>query len=366
MPELNISRATTAEREDIFDDYEIAALNTDAATGTKETEWMNSRWAQQWGIFNATPDLKTALLLKAYFIMGKGYECDAETKVILDHIRGWGKDNIDDIFLNLLVASYVGGDAYAEIIRADDGTIINLKCLDPGSIKIIVDSKGMLKRYEQVNKVEKSITKFKPEDILHICNHRIADQIHGLSYIDSLETTIKANEENFEDTRRMAQLDSKPFIIFKLKTDSASKIAEIETKIKRAINQGTFMCMPDDENIISYEVVKITPGNSAFQFEDMVRSRFFRAIMLPQIVPGGAGLSSESESKVIYLAFEGIVEREQRSFEKQLWNQLFLKVDFNSPATMQAELQTDTAKDGAMNMLNFQPNDTEAGVGRGG
>src|SRR3990167_9000272 len=152
MPVLNIDRAQASDMLNKVKDVTVNALNTDGAGDQDETEWQNTSWAQYWGYFNEIADLKSAMLMKAIWNVGKGYIADPETTVIFDHITGWGKDTFEDILFNMEVIRRVGGDSYAEIIRADDGTIINLKPLDPGTIRIVVNKKGIIKRYEQISK----------------------------------------------------------------------------------------------------------------------------------------------------------------------------------------------------------------------
>lgn len=366
MPELNISNAVVGETATIFDEYEISSMHTDGVTAQKETTWQNSRFGIQWGYFNQVPDLKQAILLKGIWVVGKGYTCNPLTSIRLRDIRGWGKDSFDDILFNMEVMKRVSGDSYAEIIwndKEERDFVINLKVLDPASIKIVVDSKGIIKRYEQTDKTTKEPIKFDPRDIFHLSHNRLADQIHGISDIDVIESTITAQEKNFVNAQRQTDLDSRPFLLFKLKTDNQAKIAVVQNKINDALNKGTYMVIPDDENILSYEVVKITPGTSVFDFETLAKNRFFRSVGLPQVLAGTSS-GSEAGTKMEYFSNEQIWEKDQRFLEKQLRNQLRIELNLIPPATMQQDLQGDEAKDGAAHMLNMQPNDTTAGVGR--
>ena len=121
------------------------------------------------------------------------------------------------------------------------------------------------------------------------------------------------------------------------------------------------MFIPDDEDVVSHEIVQTTPSPAIFNWRDDLRNKFYRAIGLPQVVPGAGGQSTESESKVIYLAFERIVHHEQKYIEDQIWQQLYLKIKLIPPATLSANLQQDQGKD-VMNAA--QPSDLTAGEGR--
>ena len=364
--EKNITSATSSDLTEKIDDWEVTALAVDSPTDQKETEWLNTKWTTYWGYFNTVPDLKSAILMKAIWNVGKGYEADARTKVILNNLQGWGKDTFDDIIFNMEVIKRIGGDAFAEIMRGDNGNIINLKPLDPGTIKIVVNRAGRIIRYEQINKIAKKdaiVQKWEPHEIFHLSNNRLADQIHGISDIESLEPVIKAEEENFEDMKILAHRQARPLIMFKLGTDNTTKISGFIDKMDRALNKGENIYVPDDENAVKWEVIQVNPSQIVMQWRTDIRNKFYRTIGLPQIVPGGGGQSTESESKVIYLAFEQIVEKDQRFIEKQIWNQLALKINFLPPTSISESLQKDEAKD-AGQQTGFQPNETQAGVGR--
>src|SRR3990167_4291922 len=180
MPELRIASTTASDMSNVVKDVTVGALNTDGVLDQDESEWTNSKWSKYWGYFNEIADLKGAMLMKAIWNVGKGFTADPETTVILDHISGWGKDTFEDVLFNMEVIRRVGGDSFAEIIREGD-QIINLKPLDPGSMRIVVDKKGMILRYEQISKTAgMPEIKFKPADIFHLSNNRLADQIHGI------------------------------------------------------------------------------------------------------------------------------------------------------------------------------------------
>ena len=357
----NISNAQASDYTNVVTDVTINSKTSDKSSGLKEFTWMNEKAAQQWGYFNSVPDLKSAILLKATWNVGKGYEADPETTVILDHISGWGKDSFQDILFGMECGKRIYGDAYSEIITDEEtGTLINLKPLDSACMKHIVDEKNMLVRYEYITTSgkDKTIIKFEPKDIFHLSNNRIGAQIHGISDIDAVEQTILADNESFVDTKKVMHLQARPLILWKLKTDNVAKINAFVAKVEQARKYGEDMFIPDDEDIVTHEIVQLNPSPMIINWRDDIRNKFYRTIGLPQIVPGAGGQSTESESKVIYLAFEQIVEKDQREIEAQIWNQLFLRINLLPPTSLSDNLSADTAKDGGlMPDMNF------AGVG---
>lgn len=360
MSNMDLNAATVSNQTGTVEDYSVNTATVEGPQDQKETFYQNTKWTQQWGYFTTIPDLKSAIVMKAVWTVGKGYSTDSLTKVNLEKIRGWGKDTFDDVLFNMEVIKRVGGDALAEIIRdPQTNVLINLKVLDPGNMGWYVNRRGMIIRYENIN-TKKT---FKPEEILHLSNNRFANQIHGTSDIDALEKTILADEENFDDVKKVMHRQAKPMIMFKINTDNQADINAFMVKMDQATNKGENIYIPFDDRTVSYEVVQVNVSNLLLAWREETRNRFYRSIGLPQVVPGAGGQSTESESKVIYLAFEQIVEREQRQIEQQLWAQLTIKINLFPPATISQELQTDSAKDGAANLL-MQPSDMMAGKGR--
>lgn len=357
-----LSNTTLSNLSTTVTDVTVTPMNTDGATGQEEYTWQNTKWSEYWGYFNTIPELKSAMIMKGIWVTGKGYTADPETKVILDHITGWGKDSFKDILYNQYLIMRLAGDSFAEIIRdKDTNLLLNLKPLDPSSIKIVVDSKGILLRYEQVNKITGKNKIFEPEKIFHLSHNRLADQIHGVSDIESMKETILAELENFTDLKKIMHRYAKPLIIFKLKTDDQSKITAFVAKMDQAVNKGENVYIPDDENILSYEVVQININNIVMTWRDDIRNKFYRTLGLPLIVFGNAG-TTESGGKIEYLAHEQVFSNDQLFVEEQVWNQLYLKIKLNSPVTLLENLQQDQNKDAKQGM-EIQQNDVTAGSG---
>jgi len=361
MPQFKIEKATSSDMENYVENVEVQPLSLDSAGDQKETTYQSTNWTKYWGYFNAIPDLKSAILMKAIWNVGKGYTADTETQVLLEGIKGWGKSTFDDILFNMEIIKRVNGDSFAEIVRdPKTKTIINLKPLDPSTIKIVVDDLGIIKRYEQTSKIkgEKPI-KFQPEEIFHLSNNQLASQIHGISDIESLQATIDAENTTFTDTNQIMHRQARPLVMFKIGTDDQTKINAFIKKMDTALNKGEAIYIPDDENSVSFEVVQINPSAMILAWREDIRNKFYRTIGLPQIVPGSSGGSTESESKVIYMAFENIVKKDQRYLEQQIWAQLYLKIKLVPPTSLMQDLQQDTAKDGTS---GFQLQDVNAGA----
>lgn len=357
---LNINSASATEYSSL-DAHTVDLKVVNSPTDQDETEYFNERFSKDWGYFFAIPKLKSAIIMKSVFCVGKGYTCDSETKVILDHINGNGKQTFAEILFALHVGKQVGRDSFAEIIRDEDGQLLNLKILDPSSIKIIFSREGTIKRYELINKISKKIFKIEPQNMFHLSNNCFAGQMHGISVPESVEKIILADDENFDVMKKIARFQAVPFIIFKMKTDDTVKISSFKEKIKNARKDSEDMMIPDDENLLSWEVVQVNPSSILMEWRQTLYNDFYAACGMPLVLFGGGG--TEANGKTSYLGHETVFEHDQLEVEQQIEAQLGLKINLISPATLLENLQTDETKD-SQNPLTFQENDVTAGSGK--
>lgn len=367
MPEYNIGSTTLSDMTNAVSDVTIDSAHTDGVANQEETEWTNSNWNAQLGIYKTIPEFKIALDMRAIWTIGDVIEADPETTVLLEHLTGWGRSTFRESLKNMIVTKRLGEDAYAEIIRDEEtGDIINLKVLDTGSIKQIYNRKGQLIRYEQINKLpdkSTSVKKFQPREIFHLTNKRIADEIHGTSDSESLQSIMEANKESFTDIRKLMHRYVKPMLKVMLDTDDQSRIDAFITKFDQAVSKGENLFIPKDT--VEVEVVGVSENSTLnpLPWREHLRNYFYQVVGIPQIIMGSSGEFTESTAKIAYLAFEQSVKDEQADIEEQVWNQLQLRIKLSFPASLRNELLSDEAKDAGQGM-EFQQGDTTAGVAR--
>ncbi len=364
MVDTNISKATVGDLENAQDDFEVGAMQTEGISDNNETEYLNPDFTKYYGYYHTIPELKAAIDAKATWTVGKGYKADARTQAILDNISGNGVDTFDSILKNMSIISHVNGDAYAEIIKSDKGTLINLKPLDPTSMTVVFNRKGIIIRYEQRSKTgAKRVKKtFEPFEIFHLTKDRIADEIHGTSIIRSVQWVIDARNEAMDDQRTLMHRNVKPIVFFKLDEDNQTKIDEFITKMDKAIAKGENIYIP--RGTVEFEVLSIPPNATMnpLPWIDSLSAFFWKAVRIPQIIVGGSQEFTEATAKIAYLAFQQNVEEEQRIIETQMWQQLAIKIELEFPASLQNELLSDTKKD--VESGAAKPSDTEVNIGQ--
>ncbi len=358
MPETKIDSAVASTNQQ--EDFKVGALQTEGATGQDETEWMNTKFTHWFGYYKTIPELTSVIDAKATWTVGKGFSSDSETTTILNDIKGWGKDTFNTILENMIRTYNIGGDAFCEIIRDDEeGEVINLKPLDPSTIKIVVNGKGIIKRYEQVNKINtKKVIKFQPEEMFHLARNRVADEIHGVSIVERLVPIILKKNEAMDDWQRVLHRNIDPVWIFHLDTDNETEIKEFKRKYDQMRKNGENMYVPKD--VVVPELVAVAPNASlsAIPWIESLDAKFYEAAQVPKIIVGGTGGFTEQAVTITYLSFQQTIEEEQLFIEEQLLSQLGITINLEFPASIENNLLSDKEKDGEM---NIDPSETTAG-----
>jgi len=351
MTDTRINSTIVGDLENIQENFSVNETQTDAQSNQKETIWINTKWGKQLGYYKLIPELKAVIDARARWAVGKGFKTDTDTQVILENITGYGSDTFNTIIENQERTSCIGGDSFAEIILDEEGNLLNLKPLDPSTIQIIVNKKGLIIGFRQIAKIgEKVIRKFKPEEIFHLPRDRVADEIHGVSMLGSLKDIIDMRNEAMQDMKKLMHRHVKPLVKFILDTDDEDEISKFQIKADIAVAKGENLYLP--KGTAEHEIISV-PANSTLNplpWIESLNKYFYQAAGVPQIIVGGSSELTEATAKIAYLTFQQTVEEEQLFIEEQLLSQLGIRVKFDFPASIENELLSDNKKDGAENI----------------
>ena len=362
MAYTEIDSTESGAQASIFTDYSVDGISTDSATGENETEYQNANANQYLGYYKSVPELKMAIDTKATWTIGKGIDAQGATTLLLDTIKGFGKDTFNSIIENMIREYHIYGDAFAEIVR-DDKQLVNLKPLDPGTIKIIADKNGMIKRYEQDCKG--GATKFKPQNILHLCRNRIADEIHGISIIDAVEWIILARNEAMADYKKLLHRNIYPVRLWKLDTDVPSKIASFKAKVAASKGEGEDIFIPKGSVETELAAVPTNSSLNPLPWIQQLNQYFFQTVGIPQIIIGGSQELTQTAAQIAYLAFEQTIGEEQLYIEEQVLAQLGLEIGLESPASLQNNMLSGEQKDGSPQQQTNQASELQPPMTRG-
>jgi len=363
MAELDISKTTTTDLTTSGADYlySVDAAFLDSPTDQPETTYTFSKAGEYLGYYKTIPELKKAVDALAIWTAGKGYITDSNNMAILNYVDGWGEDTFQSIMENMLIMKKVIGDSFAEIIRdKETGALVNLKPLSPENMRIVVGPDGRIKRYEQISKVKgNKPLKFKPEEILHLCNDRIGDEIHGNSVIAACKWVIDARNEAMADYRKVLHRNVVPVRIIEVDTGNTAKRNALIAEYETAINKGEVLVIPKGTVEIKDTTITIQDPTGWISY---LENFFYQAVGIPKIILGGSEEFTEASSKVGYLTFEQVYMREQRELEGDLWNQLGIEIMFERPVSIKENLvENEAANTG---QTSFQPKEAEVNMER--
>ena len=358
MANYDPSQITTSDMANQGTEFSVESATTDGPTGQKETEYLNDRWTIQYGWYKnkKAAKIKKIIDTKATWIIVKGFTADETTTLILDQIKGNGKDTFNTILENQVRVAEISGASYAEIITNDDGYLINLKPLTPEVVKTVSNRKGIIIRYEQINRTDnKTIRKFKPEDIFHLMRNRTADENSGQSLIDEVEWILEAKSEAMEDTKILQHRYVKPRFIVKAKTENTTKLATIQTQMDKAFKNSENLLVPMDALEVDLMAVPSNATLNNSEWRTYLDNELFEAAGMPRIIVGGTGGITERAVTIAYLAWQQTVEEGQLQLEENVLSQLNLVINLTPPASLENDLLSDQKKDGP---VNIDPSET--------
>jgi len=344
----NVTRTTSTVK-----DYSVDAESLDYAAG-KETVVEFKNATINLGYYFNIPELKKAIDALATWTVGKGWKPeDNITKVELEHLQGWGEDTFQSLMWNLIVTKKIVGDAFAEIIRSKDGKLINLKPISPERVRIVVDGKGLIKRYE-VRTGHDKFTTVERKSMLHLCNDRVADQIHGTSMIDACKWVIDARNEALQDERMIKHRDLAMGVL-EIDTDNAAKRDKIIEQYSDSVNTGEVLVLP--KGLAELKPSGNISTKDRLEWIRYLENFFYQAAGVPRIIATSEGFT-EAGGQVGFLTFEPIYTQEQALLEADLWNQMGIKVKFVRPPQLGGVVQDNAEKN--TGLISPQPNNVEA------
>ena len=358
MADNKIDSMIASDLTNVMPTFDVASQSTDGPTDQKETTWMNTQddvtFEDAFGYYTdpKTPEITAIIDTGANWVWGKGYTADEETTMILDTIRGNGFDTFNSIGENGERTKELGGNFYAEIIRDDEGNLINLKPLNPAIMKHIANEAGTIIRFEQLDKPggKRVGEPLMPDKIFYLPRNRIADEIRGRGIAGKLKLIIDMKNEAMADQRVAMHLNVVPRWKFKLKTDDPTEIAAYKAKQDAATGLNENIYEPFD--VSESELISVPPNSTLnpMTWIESLDDKFYQEGGVPKIIVGGTGGFTEQAVTITYLAFQQTIEKRQLFWEEQILAQLNLVIKLIKPASVENNLLTDKQKDGDMNI----------------
>jgi hypothetical protein len=331
---------------------------SDRSTLTSEQIIEFDKWH---GFYREIPELQAVIDRLALWVVYGGDDSDDKNSDIsfnsksdeekFKRISGNGFDTPEDVFYNLFRVGKICGCSIAEKIRdrANKKGLINLKPLDPQTIKIKQNKKGFIEEFEQISLksghdgMQDEPQNLKKEQIFFIAWNRIADEIVGISTVEKLQSIIDYRHQAMEDLAEVFHRYVVPFWLFYADTDDETEISNFNTKVKKMIEERDFMTIPKDA-ISSHERLAV-PQYSTLDPLNWIKhlERYFLISEgVPELISGIGRETADASSRMIYLAWRIIAIANQKIFEKHIEKQLGIKMKFPRPVNILAPEITET------------------------
>jgi len=301
-------------------------------------------WNKWHGLYRNVPELRSTIDVWSRWIIGRKLIMNTATEKIVGRWRGNGIDTVRKILINIKRTSKIGGDCYSEIIRDKANRIINLKILDAGTIRIEANNLGIIEKYEQIVQKPmelqiKVLNSWEPDEIFHIANDRIADEIHGIPEAEKLQKLIKTKHQGMDDYTTILHRYGKPTFFYEANTDDEAELAAITAKLNKAVKEFENIVVPKDTlskiektSVPHYSIPDPVPW---FNF---TRSYFTESSGVPDLIRGKSDEVSLAAGKLNYLGYKEKIIMEQLEYSEEIKAQLGLDISFEEPAEIDIEM----------------------------
>lgn len=363
MTSQNISSSTTTQLNSGVPNFTITGKATDyASSGENETYWYFTDAQQNLTYYKEDAALYSGLNTLADWVCGRGFVAlSGRDNAIISMIKGNGKENFESIIRNCFIVKEAQGDSFAEIVRADNknpkSQLINLRIVSPERVRLVINPNGTLKRYDVlVNEEWKEI----PLERMFHLSERIADEIHGTGVMKALKAGIDMFNEAKNDWRRISHRSS--IRVLFVDVYNTNKIVAIRNQYKEGIKNGEVLILPGKRGEIEFEDLKLPDVNAFLNWIQYQENFFYQSLRIPKAIMGGTVAVSEGNSKIGILSFEQVYLTKQRQLELDIWNQLFIKGEFEAQDSIMGNIQDNEAKN--TSQTNMQPKDAMITGGR--
>ncbi len=354
--EFDLNNSTTTNFKNTVPDFIVEAKSLDVANGDgSETFVYYPEAPTMLGYLLSIPEIYSALSKMATWAFGAGWSSkDIQTTIDLKRVTGMGKDTFSQLIHNHEMMKLTIGDAFMEIVRKDNGGILNLIPISAERVKTVMKA-TMITRYEIWTGdkwVKKSIN-----EILHSHNKRIGDNIRGFSQFAAATFAIDAKNEALADERVIKHRDKALGIVY-YKTNNQGKMVFANSQIEKGVKDGEMIGFGEDT-----AKIEPYPSRSSEDRQAWIASLeifIYQVLGVPRSVATSEG--GEANGKMDNVNFEPTYAKERFDMEDDLWGQAAIQIDFQKQTQLGGLVKENEQKN--TGQVAIQPNDVEASLTR--
>ena len=357
MAQFDLQGTTTTQTNSVVKDFSVTSQHIDEADGNQENFYDNEGYTDNLSYFKTIPEYNSSTKALARWAFMRGYTTDKKTESRLESIKGWGEEGFLDIIRSAFISAKFHGDSYTEVIRNKKGTLLNLKRLNPRNMRTVTNKKGIIIRYEEIDKAgAKARRTYHPNRILHLVNDRVDNENHGTPSYAAAKWAIDARNEAMSDKRRVHHRST--IRVIEVEADNTTDTNKLRAEYAEAIKNGEVLLVPKGTTGFPNAPITFLDTQQWIQY---LEGFIYQALGVPQAIANTKDFT-EAASKVGYMTFEPVYVEEQVKMESDLWNQLAIKIKFMRPPSLAGTMQEDEAKN--TGQVSIQPNETQVGVNR--
>jgi len=148
------------------------------------------------------------------------------------------------------------------------------------------------------------------------------------------------HEESMQDLKTVFHRYVKPLIISSIEEDDPDEIDKYKIKLDKAVSLGENMVVPKDT--VEMERMSIPQFSTLdpLPWLSYLDKMLIKAEGVPSVILGDGKDSTEATAKILYLAFQQMIEWNQLFIEEQLEAQLQIKIELEFPASLEEKTET--------------------------
>jgi hypothetical protein len=263
----------------------------------------------------------------ANYVIYAGFEIHCDNQDIKKEIDKFlSKNNFINLIADATRQILIYGDAFIENVKSKDGSLVELRLVNPKNLTIDYDERGDALGYIQtINDTE---IYFKPDEITHFQLYSIPSSVYGVSMIganyDSIVRKVKT------DDGIGAAIERHGFPKYHVRVGNASEGVIPPSDVITDIAED-FENINAKNEFVTTDLIDIRPIDyrgieHIEEYFEYFLSLLSSGFMVPEIIMGLGKNITEASSKVKMQAFERSIIAYQKRLSYQVEKDIFSKI----------------------------------------
>ena len=322
---------------------EIQDIKTQVATGGKISNTWSSlfsrgnrtpqRLEEYWKVYSGDGTVFSALNSTAWNVCMTGYTLESDDKEALEQVRQFlSTIDFDGIIFDNVLYAFIFGDSFIEIIYNKKKVPVNLKTVDPKTMFIEFNEKGIIDYYyQEIN--GKKLPPIKEEKIIQIGFYPIPGTPYHLSLLEPSWDTIKRKVDCDDALSAFFERHAtrKWHVIVSTVGDlgvkgeripKESELKAIATKIEELSGKNEIVT----SDLIEIKALDTKGVEKIQEYYNYFLTQLVIGLMCPEEALGYGKGSTEASAYVTQLNYDRMIKAYQLKLSKILETKLFDKI----------------------------------------